>query len=220
MVDYTTFSALRHLFPREVLESARWYSEVSPDGSNFDMEYLGGLWDTEMIDGVTLWFPKSDGNKVAIVDVSAGRYVDSIPEEGKPAPDRGPDPAHVANVNRALEALGLPRMGDSEAAVRSLAAGRVWSHLKPDAVAPGTVTIPHGDPRLRGTARSTLFFATRAPDVYHVAATVHVAQGLLRLEIRRPDLVQRNFLEDDFTYDMGLRMQYEGWPGGGGDQAW
>jgi hypothetical protein len=187
MVDYTSFSALRlrHLFPREVLESSRWYSEVSPDKSNFDMEYLGGLWSTEEIDGVTLWFPETDGSKVAIVEVSAGQYVSSIAEEGKPAPDMGPNPAWVTNANRVLDALKLPLMGDSEAAVLSLAAGRVWSHRIPDAVAPGTVTLPHGDPRLQG-ARSSLFFATEGSDDYHLEATVHVTKGLLRLEIRHP----------------------------------
>jgi hypothetical protein len=220
MVDCTTFSALRlrHLFPREVLESSRWYSEVSPDKSNFDMEYLGGLWDTEMIDGVTLWFPKTDGSKVAVVEVSAGQYVSSFAEEGKPAPDMGPNPAWVTNANRVLEALKLPRMGDSEAAVRSLAAGRVWSHPIPDAVAPGTVTLRHGDPRLQG-ARSSLFFTTGGPDVYHLQATVHATKGLLKLEIRRPDLIRRNDLEGDDAYEMLLGFQYDGWPEDDRDSA-
>jgi hypothetical protein len=164
-----------------------------------------------MIDGVTLWFPERDGDKVAIVEVSAGQYVSSIAEEGKPAPDMGSNPAWVTNANRVLEALGLPRMGDSEAAVRSLAAGRVWSHPIPDTVAKGTVTLPHGDPRLKG-ARSSLFFVTRDPDLYHLAATVHASEGLLKLEIRRPDLIRRNDLEGDDAYEMLLGFQYDGWP--------
>jgi hypothetical protein len=179
---------------------------------SFDIEYMGGLWDTEMIDGVTLWFPKRDGSKVAIVEVSAGKYVESIGKEGKPAPDIGPDPSWVTNADRVLGALDLPRMGASDAAVRALASGRAWSHPIPDSVAPGTVEIPHGDPRLKG-ARSSLFFATLRPDIYHMAATVHSTEGLLRLEIRRPDLIRRNELESDFTYEMLLGLQYDGWPG-------
>jgi hypothetical protein len=214
MLDYATFSALRlrHLFPSEVLESSRFYSAVDPEKPSFDIEYIGGLWDTEMIDGVTLWFPKRDGSRVAVVEVSAGRYVESIAEEGKTAPDMGPDPSWVTNAGRVLEALELPRMGASEAAVRALASGRAWSRPIPDSVAPGTFEIPHGDPRLKG-ARSSLFFATAGPHVYHVAATMHATKGLLKLEIRRPDLIRRNELESDFTYEMLLGLQYDGWPG-------
>jgi hypothetical protein len=214
MLDYATFSTLRlrHLFPSDVLESSRFYSAVDPAKPSFDIEYMGGLWDTEEIDGVTLWFPKRDGSKVAIVEVSAGKYAGSIAEEGKPAPDMGPDPSWVTNADRALEALELPRMGASEEAVRVLASGRAWSHPIPDSVAPGTFEIPQEDPRLKG-ARSSLFFATAGPDVYHVAATVHATKGLLKLEIHRPDLMRRNVLESNFTYEMLLGLQYDGCPG-------
>src|SRR5262249_43237552 len=53
MVDYTAFSGLRlrNLFPRELLDSFPLYSEVRPDGRGYDVEYLGGQWDTEEIDG-------------------------------------------------------------------------------------------------------------------------------------------------------------------------
>jgi hypothetical protein len=213
MLDYATFSALRlrHVFPSEVLESSRFCSAVDPEKPSFDIEYIGGLWDTEMIDGVTLWFPKRDGSKVAVVELSAGKYVGSIAEKEKPAPDMGPDPSWVSNADRVLEALELPRMGASEAAVRALDSGRAWSHPIPDSVAPGILEIPHADPRLK-RARSSLFFATAGPDVYHVAATVHAAEGLLNLEIRRPDLIRRNELQSDFTYEMLLGLQYDGWP--------
>jgi len=85
------------------------------------------------------------------------------------------DPGSTANVNRVLEALDLPiRMGSDEAAVRALAAGEVLSFGYPgewydmyEAVARGTV--------------SSLSFACRAPDIYHMRAVVHSSEGLLKL---------------------------------------
>jgi len=49
--------------------------------------------------------------------------------------------------------------------------------------------------------------AAAAPDVCHVAATVHATKGLLKLEIRRLDLVGDN------AYETLLGFQYDGWPG-------
>jgi hypothetical protein len=213
MVDYATFSSLRlrQLFSREALELAPFYSEVKPDGHGFDIEYLGGVWDQELIDGVTLWFPKADGSKVGIVEVKAGPHVDGVAVEGRPGPDMGPNPAWVANANRVLEALELPRIGAVEEAVRSQAAGQIWSHPIPDSVAPGTVHVPRQayNPQW---ARSSLFFATKGPAPYHIEATVHASQGLLKLEIRRPDLIRANDFEGEDGYDSFLSCLYDAWP--------
>ena len=44
-------------------------------------------------------------------------------------------------------------------------------------------------------ARRFISFAVRAPDLYHVQGVVHDKEGLLHLEIRRPDLVRANAYE-------------------------
>jgi hypothetical protein len=178
MIDHSTFSALRsrHLFPME--------SKPDPERRSFDEEYMGGLWDEEYIAGVTLRFPKRGGNKVGIVEAAAGPYVDATAVEGHPTPFTGPfvDPAWVANANKMLEAVGLAvRIGDGEMALRPLAAGNI---LKRD---------------FSDGGRSFLFLACRAPDLYHMEAVVHATEGLLRLVIRRPDLVKAN--DRDNTYD-------------------
>jgi hypothetical protein len=96
-------------------------------------------------------------------------------------------PTWAANADRVLKALALPvRMGSDERAVRALAAGRVLSFDYP----------------VKGLKKGSvhsLKFACRAPDVYHLSAVVHAAKGLLRLEIRCPDLVRRN--DSDGGYD-------------------
>lgn len=89
MVDYKTFSGmrLRHLFPRDTLESSPWYLDVRPEGYGFDIEYLGGLWAHEKIEGATLWFPRTDGSLVGFIEAAGGPNVDGITVEGQPAPD-------------------------------------------------------------------------------------------------------------------------------------
>ena len=57
MINHAAFSALRlrRVFPPEELASYPFYVEVDPEG-DFDVEYLGGQWHEELIDGVVgLW---------------------------------------------------------------------------------------------------------------------------------------------------------------------
>jgi hypothetical protein len=179
VIDYAAFSALRlrHLFPPDLLDSFPYYHEVQPDGRTFDIEFMGGLWDDERIDGVALWFPQAAPGKVGIVEVSAGPYGDALPEVGKTEGFTGRfvDPDWAAHADTVLAALGVPvRMGGPDTAVRRLAAGRIQCSDFP------------------GGARRFLSFASRAPAVYHLQAVVHDHEGLLRLAVRRPTLVRAN----------------------------
>jgi hypothetical protein len=65
-----------------------------------------------------------------------------------------------------------------------------------EAAAPGTV--------------SSLSFACRAPDIYHVRAVVHSSEGLLKLEVRRPDVVRGNDAEG--AYDECNEGMYDEGP--------
>src|SRR5436305_8536812 len=110
MVDYTTFSGLRldRLFPREFLESYRYYVPVDPEG-DFDIEYLGGQWHEELIDGVQFFFPESDGNKLGVVEVWGSGCVISAAVRDRPESNSASlIPGWTANVNRVLEVLDLP----------------------------------------------------------------------------------------------------------------
>jgi hypothetical protein len=92
----------------------------------------------------------------------------------------------AANASRALAVPDLPiRMGSPGAAVRALAAGVVQSFGFPD----GWYSVC---PAVAKGALRWLSFACRAPDLYHLKAAVHSAEGLLGLEVRRPDVVRSN----------------------------
>jgi hypothetical protein len=207
MVNYEAFSALRlsRIFPADVLESHRFYIEVDPEG-DFDTEYLGGQWHEETIDGVQFFFPAADGHKLGVVELWASPYFQGGPTEEKPKPEEGIFvPSWKANADGVLEALALPfRMGASEATVRALAAGDVrrfgfpdeWYGMYPK-VAKGTL--------------HSLTFASRVPDAYHMQAVVHTAEGLLKLEIRRPDVVRAN--DSEGAYDACSEGMYDEGPG-------
>jgi hypothetical protein len=70
MTDHATFSALRlsRIFAADHLGSHPFYIEVDPEG-DFDIEYLGGPWHEELIDGVQFFFPAGDGSKLGVVEV-------------------------------------------------------------------------------------------------------------------------------------------------------
>jgi hypothetical protein len=188
MIDYEAFAALRlgRIFPADHLESYRYYIAVNPKGG-FDLEYQGGQWHDELIDGVQFFYPVRAGDKLGIVELwGAGCVVAAAVRD---RPDPLPTlfvPSWTANVNRVLEALELPiRMGSDRVAVESLAAGQVRASAYPDqwydlykGLARGTVT--------------SLSFASRAPGVYHVQAVVHASEGLLSFAVRRPDLIRAN----------------------------
>jgi hypothetical protein len=187
MLDHAAFSQLRmrHLFPTPPVSSFSLYDESGSERRTFYLEYQGGTWDTEEVNGVKLYFPAADGTRVGIVEVASGPYVDATGVEGFPRPFAGPflDPVWTANANVALAALDLPvRIGSSEADVRALATGQVQSMTCSDGV------------------RTFLRFAWRVPDLYYVNPLVHAADGLLKLEIFRPDLVKANDHDGGFRY--------------------
>src|SRR4051812_27387325 len=73
------FSALRlsRVFPSAHLEGYPRYTAVSadPEQESHCIEYLGGSWAVERIDGVTFWYPASDGGSLAIVELWASHLV-------------------------------------------------------------------------------------------------------------------------------------------------
>jgi hypothetical protein len=201
MLDHATFSALRlgRVFPAAVLDDYPFYTALRPGGS-FDTEYMGGQWHEELIDGVQFFYPRRAADKLGMVELWGSGCVAAAARDKPAAADAAPVPAWVANADRVLAALDLPvRMGADEAAVRALAAGRVQGFDYPAGAEP------------KGTIRS-LSFAVRAPDAYHVAAVVHAANGLLKLEIRRPDLVRRN--DPEGAYDACFAALHDEGSGG------
>jgi hypothetical protein len=197
MVDYDRFAVLRldRLFPAEDLATYPYYIQVDPDG-DFDYEYMGGQWHEELIDGVQFFYPAQPGDKLGIIELWGAGCVTAAAVRDRPEPL---PPLFIAgwtvNVNRVLEALELPlRMGSGEAAVRSLAAGRVRASVYPDE------WYERRDGMARGSVTS-LYFAHRGPDVYHMQAVVHATAGLLSFAVRRPDLIRVNESEEDGGYD-------------------
>lgn len=195
MVDHEVFSALllSKLFPPAFLEEFPFYRAEA--GRSFDTEYLGGQWDEVGIDGVQFWFPEAAPDKLGVVEVWGSRYFATGPARDKPEPGGAwLFPPWVANADRVLGALGLPvRIGSDEAAVRALATGKVMASDYP---ADWYRAVGQ---KADGSIRS-LSFACRAPGVYHVSAVVHATEGLLKLEVRRPDLIRAN--DHEGAYDL------------------
>jgi hypothetical protein len=207
MIDHATFSALRlrRIFPREHLEAYRYYIEVDPKG-DFDEEYMGGQWHEELIDGVQFFYPKSNGDKLGIVELWGSGCTISAAVRDRPAANSASlIPSWTAHVNRVLDALDLPiHMGSDEAAVRALSVGEVRSSVFPDewyGLYPAVA---------KGTLRS-LAFACRAPDIYHMNAVVHATEGLLKLAIRLPDVIRAN--DHEGGYDACFAGLYDEGPG-------
>jgi len=73
---------VRRIFAAEHLGSYPFYIEVDPEG-DFDIEYLGGQWHEELIDGVQFFFPASDGNKLGVVEVWGSGCVMSAAVRGR-----------------------------------------------------------------------------------------------------------------------------------------
>ena len=74
MIDHATFSALRlsRIFAAEHLGSYPFYIEVDPEG-DFDIEYLGGQWHEELIDGVQFFFAPATATNSASWKPGAAR---------------------------------------------------------------------------------------------------------------------------------------------------
>lgn len=202
MPDYATFSALRlsRVFPAVHLEGYPRYMAIDPDPENesYFMEYLGGSWAVEKIDGVQFWYPACEGASLTIVELWASHLV-AFGRRYRDDPDSNQSSIVTpwkANADRVLEALGLAlRMGDREDALRSLAAGDLRaSPFPPGAVDPFPAHFK--------SSFQTWWFVPRAPDVYHVQAVIHATDGLAYLEIRRPDLVQENCGAGDDDEDL------------------
>ncbi len=195
MIDHATFSGLRasRIFPAEMLGTYQWYIEVDPDG-DFDTEYLGGQWHEELIDGVQFFYPASDGKQLGVIELWGSGCVQPAVVRDKPESKSARlVPTWAANANRVLEALELPvRMGSQRGALVKLAAGNVLSSDYPDEFYGSYKDVAKG-------TLSTCNFACRAPAVYHIQAIVHTTEGLMKLDIRRPDLIRRN--DRDGGYD-------------------
>lgn len=206
MIDHTTFSALRlnRIFPPDHLESYRYYIEVDPEG-NFDIEYLGGQWHEELIDGVQFFFPESDGTELGVVALWGSGCVIAAAVRDRPESNSASIvPSWAANANRVLEMLNLPlRMGSEEAAVRELAVGKVRSFGFPEEWYSLYPAVAQG-------ALRSLSFACGAPDLYHMNAVVHSTEGLLALEVRQPDLVRSN--DREAAYDACFAGLYDEGP--------
>jgi hypothetical protein len=192
LLDHAAFSAIRlsRLFTRAFLEEYPWYSEV---GNSFDEEYLGGQWDDEVIDGVKLLFPKAGRGRLGIVEVWGCPHLLGAPVRDRSGPGEWLVAGWSANANCVLEAVGCSvRLGAPEAAVVALACGRVVRSDYPAQWYQAVGLTADGSVR-------ALSFACRAPDLYHLSAVVHAREGLLKLEIRQPDLVRVN--DDAGAYD-------------------
>jgi hypothetical protein len=211
LLDHTALSAIRlsRLFARDFLEAYPWYAEA---GNSFDEEYLGGQWDDEVIDGVKLLFPEAGKGRLGIVEVWGCPHLAAAAFRDRPgAGDGWLMSSWSANANRVLEAVGCPvRLGAAQAAVEALACGRVVRSDYP-AQWYQAVRLPAD-----GSVKS-LSFACRAPDLYHVSAVVHATEGLLQIEIRRPDLVRANDREGAYDSCFGWLFD-EGLQGSGGPE--
>jgi hypothetical protein len=184
--DRVSTLRLRHLFPAEVLDHARFYVEVPDEEGpgNFAESYRGGSWRSEVIDGVSFWYPKLSRRQVGIMQISGGPMV-----QGSPEPFTGPlvDAGWAKNANAVLKTLEINlHIGDALASVHAHAAGQV------------RVT------RLTDGARQFVSLSCRAPDVYHLHGIVHDRAGLILLEIRRPDLIRKN------EFEKGCYDQFDG----------
>lgn len=198
MLGYDRFSALRlrYILPPAVINAARFYTAAPDEGPDyFDLEYMGGSWFDEAIDGATLLLPSECPSLVGIIQISGGPYVNTTVVRGQPFTGPFLESNWAGNANQALEALDLAlRVGAPEGALQELAAGTVRRFEFPD------------------RARQFVSFALRAPDLYHIHGVVHRQEGLLYLEIRRPDLIRVNEYEkgdyDQFltdVFDEGLK---------------
>ena len=212
MIDYAALSALRlcRIFAANYLAAFRFYVEVNPAG-NFDVEYLGGQWHEELIDGVRFFFPESDGTRLGVVELWGSGCVAAAAVRDPPDSNSASlIHSWAANANRALEVLDLPiRMGSPETAVQALAAGKVRSFGYPDAWYSMCPAVEQG-------TLSSLSFACRALDIYHMNAVVHSTAGLLRLEVRRPDVVRSN--DSGGAYDACVAGLYDEGPNAAPDR--
>jgi hypothetical protein len=179
MLDYEKFSALRmrHLFTTRPTSGRSFYQEEGPDRRSYDEEYLGGRWDTETVDGVFLYYPKSGAGALGAVEAWASPEAEAMSVPGQPEPYQSSfiDAAWSANASVALAMLRLSiGIGGSEAAVRVLAAGPIKASPYPDG------------------SRSVLYFTTPGESIYYLKALIHPSAGMLTLKIYRPDLVKAN----------------------------
>jgi hypothetical protein len=172
MIDHDRFAKLRlrHIISRDVLDAAPYLTEAPDEGPNdFDESYMGGSWSSEVINGVSFWYPKRSKGSLGLVQVSAGPQAEAV--------TAGPfvATAWAANANPVLAALEAGvQIGASLDAFRALAAGEVQ-------------VTDLGD-----GARQFVSLVSRSPDLYHLHGIVHESEGLIYLEVRRPDLIRRN----------------------------
>jgi hypothetical protein len=134
---------------------------------DFEMEYQGGSWDFDQLEGVEALYGQKMPDRLGILFLVASPGADAT---AATAPFVRPDWAERAN--RAATAIGLPPLlgrpeSDLLQAFPALTAGKVWDD--------GARHFVNGD-----------------VGEFHVQGIVHDKEGLLRLELRHQPTIASN----------------------------
>ena len=161
MIDVTRFQTFQ---AAEVFDGE---PSLDPRTGDFDMEYQGGSWDFDQLEGVEALYGQKVPDRLGVLSLVASPDADAT---GATAPFVRPDWAEHAN--RAATAIGLPPLlGRPESelmrAFPGLNAGNAWDD--------GARHVVSGD------------FGE-----FHVQGIVHSTEGLLRLELRHLPTVASN----------------------------
>ena len=134
---------------------------------NFDMEYQGGSWDFDQLEGVEALYGQKVPDRLGVLSLVASSDANATRATG---PFVRPDWARRGN--RAAVAVGLPPLlGQPESELL-----KAFPSLEP------------GDTWDDGVRR----FVTGDAGEFHVEAIVHSKEGLLRLELRHLPTVKSN----------------------------
>jgi hypothetical protein len=154
----------------------------SADERSYDFEWVGGLWDMDVIPGVKFYYPEADGSKLGAVEL--GLRVPEVDEGSW----QGDPREQEANAAKVLAALDLPfHFRDSLATYHDLL--KKWNIVISEELYPN----PYGPKNLPWTWQG---FHFGKPDEFLVQVLVHHAQGILKVEVRREDLAEGNELQE------------------------
>ena len=134
---------------------------------NFDMEYQGGSWDFDQLEGVEALYGQKMPDRLGVLSLVASPKADAT---AATAPFVRPDWAERAN--RAADAIGLPPLlGRPESELLqtfpSLTVGTAWED-------------------------GARHFVSGNVGEFHVQGIVHDKEGLLRLELRHLPTIASN----------------------------
>jgi hypothetical protein len=157
----------------------------SADERSYDQEWLGGVWDMDHLPGVKFFYPEVDGSKLGAMELSL-----RIPETDDKASkvDWFGDPSkQEENAAKVLAVLDLPfRFRDSLGTFNDLL--KKWNIVILEKLYPN----PYGPKDLPWTWQA---FHFGKPDEFLLHVLVHHAEGILRVEVMREDLIERNKIE-------------------------